>query len=364
MSTNEFEFEVEVTETDAKRFADLSGDWNPLHTDLIYSAKTNYRRSILHGAYSAGLISRMAGMHIPGRDCLLHGIRLKFISPIYLPAKLKVRAKLIREIDGEGGVEVFITNSDTGIQYVNGSYEFGRHVSSKIKLTRPLKSNNKGSLTLVTGASGELASKVLKRLGSRALGITKSKAFGALVVEDFADIKEVLAGRKVNNIIHCGWPSMDNQGLIELGIDIDTSIQFNLAKPLGECVKLAQVLASHGAPNASLLLVGSTAADPGRHNWRMPLYSLAKSLIPTLVKILAVELGSKKMRCIGVIFDVIQGGMNANMRDVVKLAHADRSPTGSLPSPEEAADQILWALENSSFLISGAVINFSGGALP
>jgi NAD(P)-dependent dehydrogenase (short-subunit alcohol dehydrogenase family) len=154
------------------------------------------------------------------------------------------------------------------------------------------------------------------------------------------------------------------QDLIDLGNGADAAIRHHVAEPLGDCVKLAQVLADHGLPSSVLVLVGSTAAEPGRHNWLMPLYSLAKSLIPTLVKVLALELGFRNQRCIGVVFDVIEGGMNADMRDAVKLAHKDRSPSGVLPSPEDIADQVAWVLDNDSCLVSGALINLSGGALP
>src|SRR5439155_363366 len=68
----EASFEVVIGQEHVRTFAELSGDWNPLHTDAAYAATTQYGRPILHGAFSAGLVSRMAGMHIPGTDCLLH----------------------------------------------------------------------------------------------------------------------------------------------------------------------------------------------------------------------------------------------------------------------------------------------------
>src|SRR5215211_86917 len=45
-------------------FANVSGDWNPLHTDPGHAARTAYRRPVLHGAFSAGLLSRLAGMYL------------------------------------------------------------------------------------------------------------------------------------------------------------------------------------------------------------------------------------------------------------------------------------------------------------
>jgi 3-hydroxybutyryl-CoA dehydratase len=359
------EFEVDVTEADARRFAELSGDWNPLHTDPAYAAETSYRRTILHGAFSAGLLSRMAGMHIPGRDCLLHGIKLKFVAPILPPARLRVRGVLLRDRGDGGVVEVTISDSASGAHYVDGSYEFGlhRHQASSQALAASEVVSAEAPV-LVTGASGALGTAVLSRLGIRGLGLSRSGAAGALTVPDLDRLPELLAGRKIAGIVHCGWPPPDNQRLTALGSDTEAAIRHHVAEPLGDCLKLAQALSVHGRPGATLVLVGSTAAEPGRHNWRMPLYSLSKSLVPTLVKVLAVELGAGNQRCLGVVFDVIDGGMNGTMRDAVRLAHADRSPHGLLASTDDAAGQVAWVLDNTSHLVSGALISLSGGALP
>ena len=362
------EFEVDITEANARQFAELSGDWNPLHTDPTYAAQTSYRKPILHGAFSAGLLSRMAGVYIPGRDCLLHSIKLKFVAPILPPARLRVHGTLVRDVGDQGLVEVIISDVATGARYVDGSYEFGRHL--QVKPTQPAQADAMtpkeaaDAPMLVTGASGGLGAAVLARLGQRGLGLSRSSAPDALAAHDFSRLPELLGGRKISGIVHCGWPAPDNERLTTLGNGVDAAIRHHVAAPLGDCVKLAQVLADHGLPGSVLVLVGSTAAEPGRHNWRMPLYSLAKSMIPTLVKVLALELSARDQRCIGVVLDVIDGGMNAGMRDAVKHAHKDRSPSGILPTPKDVADQVAWVLSNDSCLVSGALINLSGGALP
>lgn len=300
----------------------------------------------------------MAGMHIPGRDCLLHSIKLKFIAPILPPARLRVRGTLLREARGEGTVEVQVSDAESGGRYVQGAYEFGRHDSSSAPFATERAPAPEGEAPiLVTGASGGLGSALLTRLGRSTLGVSRAD------MPDLANLPGWLAGRKVGGIVHCGWPAPDNQRLTQLGSSTGEAIRHHLAEPLADCIKLAQVLAVHGMPGASLILVGSTAAQPGRHNWRMPLYSLSKSLVPMVTQILALELGAGGRRCLGVVFDVIEGGMNGGMRDAVRLAHIDRSPFGRLASRDEAAGQVAWLLDNASHLVSGAVMTLSGAAL-
>lgn len=365
MRSLEHEFEVDVTEDSARRFAELSGDWNPLHTDANYARETKYRRPILHGAFSAGLFSRMAGMHIPGRECLLHGIKLKFVAPIVLPGRLRVHGKLVRQSDSGGVVEVCVTDAASGTRYVDGSYEFGLHAQLPVIEQKPVSAVGTETPILVTGASGGLGGALLSRLGDKALGISRSHQDGFLAAPDLAALPDLLEGRRIAGIVHCGWPTPDNQRLIDLGEQTQSAITHHVAGPLYDCLKLAQTLSAHGLPGAPLVLVGSSFSSPGRHGWRMPLYSLGKTLVPTLVEILALELGVRGKRCVGVVFDVIEGGgMNSDMREAVRLGHADRSPFGVLASTDEAAAQIEWVLGNSSHLASGAVMTLSGGALP
>ena len=119
-----------------------------------------------------------------------------------------------------------------------------------------------------------------------------------------------------------------------------------------------------GTENAPLILIGSSFAMPGRHNFRTPLYSIAIGMVPSFCQILSLELAPKGRRCVAVVFDVLDGGMNQGMSPRTKAAHEDRMPFGRLPSMKEAASQILWVLDNHHQLASGACVELKGGALP
>jgi len=347
-------FEVDVAPETMTAFAELSGDWNPLHTDASYASRTSFGKPILHGAYSAGLLSRLAGMYIPGEDCVLHAMQLRFVAPIRPPARLRVYGELKTSTADYGRVETTITDAETGARYVDGAYEFGHHTVNESRAvgTPSQRSVATDDVVLVTGANGGLGRAVMSMLGSKAVAVSRS-------------LKEVeqLDGRRVSAIVHCGWPAPDNSRLIELS-DATTAVDHQVAGPLRQSIALARLMARVGQPDAVLVLVGSTAALPGRHAYRAPLYSLGKTLMPELARVLAVELGSLQMRCVAVVFDVIEAGMNAHLTSRARLAHVDRSPVGRLPSGADAASQIEWVLSNRSFLLSGATVTLTGGALP
>ena len=360
----EASFEVEVTPDSAIEFARVSGDWNPLHTDPAHAATTAYRRPVLHGAFSAGLVSRMAGMYLPGKDCLLHSVDLKFVAPIVPPTTLRVTGRVAGERHGVGRVDVAITDVASGARYVTGAYEFGHHVhGTEAGPTRPAPSATGDRVVLVTGGSGGLGRALLARLGARGLGVSRTGGEGLFVAPSSRTLIEAIGDRRLDAIVHCAWPAPDNQRLVALD-DLERAVEHHVSGPLVEMIRLARLLKERGSPGAQLVLIGSTAATPGRHNYRMPLYTLAKTLVPELVRILAVELGASGHRVTGVVFDVIETGMNQRLSAAAKVAHADRSPAGKLPSADEAATQLEWILAAPGWLASGATVTLSGGALP
>jgi NAD(P)-dependent dehydrogenase (short-subunit alcohol dehydrogenase family) len=216
---------------------------------------------------------------------------------------------------------------------------------------------------LVTGATGGLGAALLARLAGRGLGVSRRPGPGLLAAERIEDLAASLGDQSIGDIVHCAWPRPDNESLLELD-QPSASIERHVAQPLRDVLALARLLAERGKPTAMLLLVGSTFAEPGRHAYRMPLYTVAKSMIPTLARILALELAAGGRRAAAVVFDVVDGGMNKALSPAIRQAHADRTLSGRLPSPDEAAAQIVWMLENRNHLLSGATVTLSGGALP
>lgn len=363
-------FEVDVSVRSALEFAALSGDWNPLHTDPEHAARTPYRHLVLHGAFSAGLVSRMAGMFLPGTDCLLHSMQLRFLSPIIPPATLIVEGSMGTDSSSGGRVKVSISDASSGIRYVDAAYHFGHHIAEAKEHPKILDSTihkpNEG-VVIVTGANGGLGGAICSVLGSRAIGVSRNIDDQWHYVPELErlgdEIESTLQGRCIDAIVHCAWPVPDNVPLTGL-TDISASVDHFVAAPLRQMISLSQLLRRKGTGDAMLLLVGSAFAQPGRHNYRMPLYSVGKAMIPAVTQTLALELGASGQRCAAIAFDVLDTGMNKRMSQASRLSHANRVPNGELPSATDAASQISWVLDNRSSMVSGAVLSLLGGAIP
>mgnify|MGYP000840691183 CR=1 FL=1 len=71
-----------VTETDVYLFAGITGDLNPAHTNEVSASQTPFGGRIAHGILSAGLISAVLGMRLPGPGTIYLGQELKFTKPV------------------------------------------------------------------------------------------------------------------------------------------------------------------------------------------------------------------------------------------------------------------------------------------
>lgn len=69
---------------DVESFAHISGDYNPIHLDELFSAKTRFGRCIVHGMLVSGLISAVLGMHLPGPGSIYLSQELRFLRPVYI----------------------------------------------------------------------------------------------------------------------------------------------------------------------------------------------------------------------------------------------------------------------------------------
>ena len=72
----------EVAEADVTHFANVSGDYNPLHIDPEFAAKTIFGGCITHGMLTASYISAVFAMQLPGPGAVYVSQSLNFRGPV------------------------------------------------------------------------------------------------------------------------------------------------------------------------------------------------------------------------------------------------------------------------------------------
>ncbi len=83
-------FSVEITEEMLSLFLSLSGDNNPLHCDKQYANKKGFKDRVVYGMLAASFYSRLAGVYLPGENCLLQEVSTKFRRPVFVGDVLTV----------------------------------------------------------------------------------------------------------------------------------------------------------------------------------------------------------------------------------------------------------------------------------
>jgi len=84
-------FSVTVSNEMLESFGVMSGDLNPLHTDIEYAGRFGHPSKVVYGMLTASFYSRLVGMHLPGRLALLQQIDTSFSAPVYVGDCLTVQ---------------------------------------------------------------------------------------------------------------------------------------------------------------------------------------------------------------------------------------------------------------------------------
>ncbi len=94
-----YSFNKKILKEDVFKFADITGDYNPLHVDKNFGKKSKFKRNIAHGMLAGSLFSTLVGMHCPGKNALYLSQTLSFKFPIFYGDALIVKGTVIAKND-------------------------------------------------------------------------------------------------------------------------------------------------------------------------------------------------------------------------------------------------------------------------
>lgn len=91
----EASFAKTVTAADIMAFAEVTGDRNPVHLDAAYAAKTIFKEPIAHGMLTAGYISAVFGMELPGPGAIYVSQTLNFRGPVKVGDRVVAKVRVM-----------------------------------------------------------------------------------------------------------------------------------------------------------------------------------------------------------------------------------------------------------------------------
>lgn len=110
-------FQINITESLVNSFAELSGDFSPIHIDNEYAKTTTFGKRVVHGMLLASFLSRVDGMYLPGKHALYFTQNLEFRNPCFIGDTITVFSKVIDKSDSTKilKIESKITNQENKI---------------------------------------------------------------------------------------------------------------------------------------------------------------------------------------------------------------------------------------------------------
>jgi len=104
----------EVTDELVRKFAEVSGDYNPIHLKEDFAKTTRFGRRIAHGMLSGAFISAILSNEFREQKIVYLSQTMKFTAPVYLDDTVTATATVtkIREDKGIVTLETICTNQN------------------------------------------------------------------------------------------------------------------------------------------------------------------------------------------------------------------------------------------------------------
>lgn len=84
-----------LTAAHVQTFAELTGDYNPLHFDEAFAARTKFGRLVVQGGLTTGLLHALVAMDLPGPGTVFLSQNWKFTAPVYIGDTITATAELL-----------------------------------------------------------------------------------------------------------------------------------------------------------------------------------------------------------------------------------------------------------------------------
>ena len=104
--------EMTVTAGMVARYAEITGDYNPLHFDEAFARRTRFKRLLAQGGITTGLLHALVAMDMPGPGTVFISQSWTFPRPVYIGDTIRAEAR-VKSIDqGQPRADIEFTVSN------------------------------------------------------------------------------------------------------------------------------------------------------------------------------------------------------------------------------------------------------------
>ena len=104
--------EMTVTSEMVASYAEITGDYNPLHFDEAFARRTRFKRLLAQGGITTGLLHALVAMDMPGPGTVFINQSWTFPRPVYIGDTVRAEAR-VKSVDKgrrRADIEFTVTN--------------------------------------------------------------------------------------------------------------------------------------------------------------------------------------------------------------------------------------------------------------
>jgi len=79
-----------------RQFAKMTGDYNPLHFDSDFAAKTKFKKLVVQGGLTTGLLHALVAMDMPGPGTVFLSQNWRFTAPVFIGDTITAEAEVLK----------------------------------------------------------------------------------------------------------------------------------------------------------------------------------------------------------------------------------------------------------------------------
>jgi len=79
-----------------RQFAEMTGDYNPLHFERSFAEKTKFKRLVVQGGLTTGLLHALVAMDMPGPGTVFLSQNWRFTAPVFIGDTITAEAEVLK----------------------------------------------------------------------------------------------------------------------------------------------------------------------------------------------------------------------------------------------------------------------------
>ena len=86
---------ITLTAEHVRSYAEITGDNNPLHFDEDFASKTKFKKLVVQGGLTTGLLHALVAMDMPGPGTVFLSQDWKFTAPVFIDDTITAEAEVL-----------------------------------------------------------------------------------------------------------------------------------------------------------------------------------------------------------------------------------------------------------------------------